>query len=205
VESTKSWQQRFNAPANECGGGNAPRREISTARVRLRFCHRLTFAMRITFPIRAVLFAGIIVYSAAFPGSRADELTGPPPPLPLAISEHITADVVDLIFLFDRVASDPPRATTPNYLAGVSEPSSPLNRDHLEYRQGKIDRTELANRLPHIAMMGDSLTQDFYFSSLASSFWRARTQWRKNWSSTPIPIRRAFSASMNDWNASHRS
>ena len=155
--------------------------------------------------IRPVLFSAIFVYSAAFPGIRADELTGPPPPLPLAIGEHVTADVVDLIFLFDRVASDPPRATTPNYLAGVSEPSSPLNRDHLEYRQGKIDRTELANRLPHIAMMGDSLTQDFYFSSLASSFWRARTQWRKNWSSTPIPIRRAFSASMNDWNASHRS
>jgi lysophospholipase L1-like esterase len=30
-------------------------------------------------------------------------------------------------------------------------------------------------------MMGDSLTQNFHFSSLVSSFWRARTQWRKNW------------------------
>jgi lysophospholipase L1-like esterase len=28
---------------------------------------------------------------------------------------------------------------------------------------------------------GDSLTQNFHFSSLAGSFWRARTQWRKNW------------------------
>ena len=131
--------------------------------------------------IRPVLFSAIFVYSAAFPGIRADELTGPPPPLPLAIGEHVTADVVDLIFLFDRVASDPPRAMTPNYLARVSEPSSALNRDYLEYRQGKINRAELVNRLPHVAMLGDSLTQNFYFSSLASSFWRARTEWRKNW------------------------
>ena len=131
--------------------------------------------------IRLVLFAAAFLYSAAAPGVRADELAGPPPPLPLAIGEHITADIVNLIFLFDRVASDPPRAITPNYLARVSEPSSALYRDYLEYRQGKIDRFELANRLPHVAMMGDSLTQNFHFSSLASSFWRARTQWRKNW------------------------
>src|SRR5205085_2100980 len=91
------------------------------------------------------------------------------------------ADVVDLIFLFDRVASDPPRAITPNYLARVSNPSSAFYGDYLEYRQGKIDRIELRNRLPHVAMLGDSLTQNFYFSSLVSSFWRARTEWRKNW------------------------
>ena len=30
-------------------------------------------------------------------------------------------------------------------------------------------------------MLGDSLTQHFYFSSLVSSFWRARTEWRNNW------------------------
>ena len=131
--------------------------------------------------IRLVLFAAVFLYSAAVPGVRADELAGPPPPLPLAIGEHITADIVNLIFLFDRVASDPPRAITPNYLTRVSDPSSALYRDYLEYRQGKIDRFELANRLPHVAMMGDSLTQNFHFSSLASSFWRARTQWRKNW------------------------
>src|SRR5438046_6613425 len=130
--------------------------------------------------IRPVLFSAIFVYSAAFLGIRADELTGPPPPLPLAIGEHVAADLVNLIFLFDRVASHPPRAITPNYLARVSEPSSALYRDYLEYRQGKIDRIELVNRLPHVAIMGDSLTQNFYFSSLASSFWRARTQWRKN-------------------------
>src|SRR5437763_14920572 len=123
--------------------------------------------------IRPVLFSAIFVYSPAFLGIRADELTGPPPPLPVAIGEHVTADVVDLIFLFDRVASDPPRAITPNYLARVSERSSALNRDYLEYRQGKINRAELENRLPHVAMMGDSLTQHVYFSWLVSCFWRA--------------------------------
>ena len=131
--------------------------------------------------IRSVVFAALLGYSVAVPGARADELTGPPPPLPLAIGEHVAADLVNLIFLFDRVASHPPRAITPNYLARVSEPSSALNRDYLEYRQGKINRAELVDRLPHVAMLGDSLTQHFYFSSLASSFWRARTQWRKNW------------------------
>src|SRR6266702_4498782 len=37
------------------------------------------------------------------------------------------------------------------------------------------------NRLPHVAMMGDSLTQNFYISSPISLFWRARTERRKNW------------------------
>jgi lysophospholipase L1-like esterase len=97
------------------------------------------------------------------------------------ISTEITANLVDIIFLFDRAAGNPPRATTQNYLARVSEPSSPLYPDYLEYQQGKIGRLELEKRLPHVAMLGDSLTQNFHFSSLQSSFWRARTEWRKNW------------------------
>jgi lysophospholipase L1-like esterase len=112
---------------------------------------------------------------------RGNELTGTPPSPPAALGTEITANLVNLIFLFDRVASDPPRTATKNYLTRVSEPSSPLYADYLQYEQGKIDRTELENRLPHVAMLGDSLTQNFHYSSLASSFWRARTQWRRNW------------------------
>jgi hypothetical protein len=112
--------------------------------------------------------------------ARGDELTGTPPS-PSAIGTQITANLVDIIFLFDRAASNPPRAATQNYLARVSEPSSPLHPDYLEYRQGRIDRLELEKRLPHVAMLGDSLAQNFHFSSLASFFWRARTEWRKNW------------------------
>ena len=129
---------------------------------------------------RRALFAAIFLCSSNL-SVRGDDLTGTPPSLPSAIGTEVTADLVDLIFLFDRVGSDPPRATTKNYLARISEPSSPLYPDYLEYRQGNIDRLDLKNRLPHVAMLGDSLTQNFHFSSLAGSFWRARTQWRKNW------------------------
>jgi len=67
--------------------------------------------------------------------------------------------------LFDRVASDPPTARTPDYLQRVSQASSPFYNDYLEYRQGRIDRAELVRRLPHVAMVGDSLKQHFYISS----------------------------------------
>src|SRR5436190_8144688 len=129
--------------------------------------------------IRRVLFAAILGSTTLF--VRGDELTGTPPSSPAVIGTEITANLVNIIFLFDRVASNPPRATTQNYIARVSEPSSPLYPDYVEYQQGKIDRLELEKRLPHVAMLGDSLTQNFHFSSMASSFWRARTQWRENW------------------------
>ena len=129
--------------------------------------------------IRRGLFAAILASTALF--VRGDELTGTPPSPPAVVTTEIAANLVNIIFLFDRVAGKPPRATTPNYLARVSEPSSPLYPDYLEYQRGKIDRLELEKRLPHVAMLGDSLTQNFHFSSLASSFWRARTEWRRNW------------------------
>jgi hypothetical protein len=110
-----------------------------------------------------------------------EEFANPPRPFPVRIGEEIAANLVDLIFLFDRVASDPPTATTPDYLERVSQPSSPFYNGYLEYRQGRISRAELVRRLPHVAMIGDSLTQHFYISSPISLFWRARTQRRKNW------------------------
>src|SRR5262245_8960222 len=130
--------------------------------------------------VRRVLFTGLFLCSTGLL-VWGDDQTGTPPSPPAAIGTEITADVVNLVFLFDRVASHPPKATTTNYLARVSQPSSPLYPDYVEYRQGNIGRAELENRLPHVAMLGDSLTQNFHFSSLASSFWRARTQWRENW------------------------
>ena len=96
------------------------------------------------------------------------------------MDEQVAANLVDLTFLFDRVASDPPTATTSHYLEWFSQPLSPFYNGFLEYRQGRIGRAELVRRLPNVAMMGDSLTQHFYISSLISLFWRARTQRRKN-------------------------
>lgn len=112
---------------------------------------------------------------------KADQPVDAAASLPGAIGREVTADLVNLVFVVDRVGSKPPKVITRNYLDRVSQPSSPLYRDYVAYREGKIDRAELANRLPHVAMLGDSLTQHFYVSSLPSSFWRARTVWRNNW------------------------
>ena len=83
--------------------------------------------------IGRVLFAAILGSSTLF--ARADELTGTPPSPPAVIGTEITANLVNIIFLFDRVASNPSRATTKNYLARVSERSSPLYPDYLEYQR----------------------------------------------------------------------
>ena len=112
---------------------------------------------------------------------RADQSASDETPLPGIVGREVTADLVNLIFLVDRVGSKPPKVITHDYLDRVSQSSSPLYPEYVAYREGKIDRAELANRLPHIAMLGDSLTQHFYVSSMPSSFWRARTVWRNNW------------------------
>jgi lysophospholipase L1-like esterase len=130
---------------------------------------------------RFLLLPAFCVFVNPFSAIGTEEFANPPTPLPVKAGEQIAANLVDLIFLFDRVASDPPTATTPNYLERVSQASSPFYNNYLEYRRGRIGRAELMRRLPHVAMMGDSLTQHFYISSPASLFWRARTQRRKNW------------------------
>jgi len=125
-----------------------------------------------------VLICGLFASSII---AKADQSGEEQTPLPGAIGREVTADLVNLIFLVDRVGSKPPKVITRDYLDRVAQPSSLLYRDYVAYREGKIDRAALANRLPHVAMLGDSLTQHFYFSSLPSSFWRARTVWRNNW------------------------
>lgn len=129
---------------------------------------------------RFVFLAGVLVFLTAVPANGTEEFANPPRPFPVAMGEQIAANLVDLIFLFDRVASDSPTARTPDYLERVAQPSSQFYNDYLEYRQGRISRAELVRRLPHMAMMGDSLTQHFYISSPISLLWRARTQRRKN-------------------------
>jgi lysophospholipase L1-like esterase len=132
-------------------------------------------------PTRFVLLGGFFVFLTAVPTHGTEEFANPPRSFPIVMGEQIAGNLVDLIFLFDRVASDPPTATTPDYLERVSQPSSPFYNDYLDYRQGRISRAELLRRLPHVATIGDSLTQHFYISSPISLFWRARTQRRKNW------------------------
>jgi lysophospholipase L1-like esterase len=126
------------------------------------------------------LFAVVLVL-VAFSATATEELADRPTPLHVKVGEEIAADIVHLIFLFDRVATKSSSVTSRDFLERVSEPSSPFYEDYLEYRSGRISRSELVRRLPHVAMMGDSLSQNFYFSAPISAFWRARTERRKNW------------------------
>src|SRR5215472_15882060 len=70
---------------------------------------------------------------------------------------------------------------SPNFLERIAEPRSRFHSDYLAYRRGEISRTELVMRLPHIAMVGDSVCTNIYISSPWSTLWRAHTSRRKNW------------------------
>src|SRR5262245_8545917 len=70
---------------------------------------------------------------------------------------------------------------SPNLLERVAESESPFHRDYLAYRRGEITCAELINRLPHVAMLGDSVCMGIYISSPWSTLWRARTSRGKNW------------------------
>jgi lysophospholipase L1-like esterase len=70
---------------------------------------------------------------------------------------------------------------SPNFLERIGEPESPFHSDYLAYRKGEITRAALIDRLPHVAMLGDSVCMDIYISSPWSTFWRARTRRGNNW------------------------
>jgi len=97
------------------------------------------------------------------------------------LAEDTGVAFVNSVLLFDRLFTRPTTATSRDYLRRVSEPSSRFHRDYLEYHEGRISRAELARRLPHIAMVGDSLSTNFYISSPASMLWRARTERQRDW------------------------
>jgi lysophospholipase L1-like esterase len=63
----------------------------------------------------------------------------------------------------------------------IAELESPFHPDYLAYRRGEITRAELITRLPHVAMLGDSVCTSVYISSPWSTLWRARTSRGKNW------------------------
>jgi lysophospholipase L1-like esterase len=66
-------------------------------------------------------------------------------------------------------------------LSAISNPASPHNTDYLEYRQGRLTEAQPMDRLPHIAMVGDSLSRDFYVSSLVSCIWRSKMNHGHDW------------------------
>src|ERR1051326_1544325 len=97
------------------------------------------------------------------------------------IAETLTINLFNALLLFDHVFMRPATAISPDYLQRISKPSSNHYRDYIEYHSGRIDRAELVRRLPHIAMIGDSLSKNFYISSPASMLWRARTERQRDW------------------------
>jgi len=62
-----------------------------------------------------------------------------------------------------------------NFLERIAQPASPFHSGYLSYRNGEITKNELVARLPHVAMLGDSVCMDIYISSPWRTFWRAHT------------------------------
>jgi hypothetical protein len=89
--------------------------------------------------------------------------------LPAEVAEDAVINLFGGLFVFDHLFMRSATATSPDYLRRVSEPSSKFYPDYLEYKSGKIDRAELVRRLPHIAVIGDSLSKNFYISSPESN------------------------------------
>lgn len=72
-------------------------------------------------------------------------------------------------------------AVTEDFLDRLSQPSSGYYPDYLTYRRGEITRRELISRLPHVAMIGDSVSTGIYISTPWRTFWRARYRHSGNW------------------------
>jgi lysophospholipase L1-like esterase len=75
----------------------------------------------------------------------------------------------------------PVRVISANVLQRIAEPTSGFHSDYQAYRNREISWNELVARLPHVAMIGDSVCTAVYVSSVLSTFWRARTCCGDNW------------------------
>ena len=84
----------------------------------------------------------------------------------------------------------PVRVVSEDFLERIAEPASRFHSDYVAYRNGDIPQAELIARLPHVAMVGDSVCTGVYVSSAWSTFWRARTCRGNNWflDTNPAPL-----------------
>src|SRR5438105_1380655 len=130
------------------------------------------------------LLATALVF--VWPMSEAVSATGTPKasssPKPSGnIGEAAAVAAADILLLPDHLFMKSATAMSPNYLEKVAVPSSRFHADYIKYKQKQISRAELVARLPHVAMIGDSLSKDAYVSSIPSTFWRARTRRGRDW------------------------
>jgi lysophospholipase L1-like esterase len=75
----------------------------------------------------------------------------------------------------------PVRVVSANFLERISKPASRFYSDFLAFRNGEIAQAELITRLPHVALIGDSVCTGVYISSIWGTLWRARTCRGNNW------------------------
>ena len=97
------------------------------------------------------------------------------------IGEAAAVGAANILLLPDHLFMKSATAVSPDYLEQVADERSRFHTDYLKYKQKQISRAELVARLPHVAMMGDSLSKDAYVSSVPSTFWRARTRRGRDW------------------------
>src|SRR3989338_2409147 len=97
------------------------------------------------------------------------------------LGQRAVSFLIDMVFVVDRVIQKSKSVITPDYLERISQPSSVFYKDFLEYELGSLTEDQLIRRLPHVAMIGDSLVKNMYVASALSMFWRVRTEHQGNW------------------------
>jgi lysophospholipase L1-like esterase len=91
------------------------------------------------------------------------------------------------------------RFVSANFLERIAQPGSRFYSDYLAFRHGEFTRAELIARLPHIAMLGDSVCMGIYISSPWSTFWRAHTRRQSNWfAGSALPALRSVSTRLEE-------
>src|SRR5262245_7544491 len=73
------------------------------------------------------------------------------------------------------------RFLSANLFERIADPRSRFHSEYLAFQNGEITKSQLIARLPHVAMLGDSVCMGIYISSPWSTFWRAHTRRGRNW------------------------
>ena len=98
----------------------------------------------------------------------------------------------------------PVRVVSANFLERIGEPASRFYSDYLAYRNGNISRAELIGRLPHVAMVGDSVCMGAYISSIWETFLRTHNWCGNNWFLDTNPTPPGIRSVSRDWRSSLR-
>ena len=127
--------------------------------------------------VRVLLFIAAASYTLA----ATTPLPSSAPSKTAVFEKRLALGTLDTLFFFDHFFTRRASVVSPNYLHRLAESGSPFHEQYVAYRNGKISKTELIDSLPHIAVLGDSLTKNLYVSPSLSLLWRARTTEQRNW------------------------